>query len=129
MAEREKLAPRINASQRSKMDLEKLWLQPEFKRFLFYLLKRAGMYDLAYGTDGRHLPFVEGRRSLGFDILCTFGKSPDEAHALILAEAVKSQLEAPHARRPYERLSELDDDGKPDRPGDGIFLDYPADGE
>lgn len=135
-AEREVLKPRgvkMTRQLRAQFDVEKLWPQPEFKRFTFTLLESAGIYTGAYGTDGRHLQVAEGRRSLGFDILRTVEKIDPAAHALILAEETKTQQETPRARSQYDRLSELDDGprgsepGK--RPGDGLveFLDYSVD--
>lgn len=111
----------ISPVERAKLDLEKLWAMPEFKRFLFRIFVDAYMYTGTYGNDGRHLAFAEGRRSLGFDILRTVEKLSIDAQALILAEAAKSQLEAPNARS-YDRLSELNDQprGGSNRHGDGL---------
>jgi len=123
---------KITRAKRAQMDIEKLWLQPEFKRFLFTLLERAHIFSGIYGTDGRYLHFGEGRRSLGYDILRTVEQCSPDALALILAEEVKSQKEAPNAKPQFDRLRELrtDDDplgfGSYAPPGTGLYL-YGAD--
>ncbi|ODP39263.1 hypothetical protein [Sphingomonas turrisvirgatae] len=56
-----------------RQDMEFLVKRPEFLRFLFRSIQMAGVLDqttrATNGSDGRDLAFVEGRRSLGFDIL------------------------------------------------------------
>jgi hypothetical protein len=53
-------------------ELELLLTMPEFKRFVFAAIQRAGVLSQdgpAHGQAPRDLSFAEGRRSLGFDIL------------------------------------------------------------
>lgn len=54
-------------------DMQALIALPEFRRFLFRSIQLAGILTqtgrATTGSDGRDLAFVEGRRSLGFDIL------------------------------------------------------------
>lgn len=53
-------------------ELELLLTMPEFKRFVFAAIQRAGILSQegpAHGQAPRDLSFAEGRRSLGFDIL------------------------------------------------------------
>lgn len=53
--------------------MKELLAIPAFRRFLFRLIQTAGLLDYAKpatnGSEGRDLAFVEGRRSLGFDLL------------------------------------------------------------
>jgi hypothetical protein len=131
--DREVLTPRsrggIPAAERQRLDMEKLWPQAEFKRFLFTLLDGALIHTGITGTDPRHFIFGEGRRSLGYDILRLVEKIDPNAHALILTEGHKSQLEAPRAK-PYDRLSELDERRGARNPGEQPqFLDYSTDPE
>ena len=53
-------------------ELELLLALPEFKRFLFAAIQRAGILSQegpAHGQAPRDLSFAEGRRSLGFEML------------------------------------------------------------
>lgn len=52
-----------------KSDAATLLDQPEFRRFLFTAIQQAGIFDAANGHEGRDLNWIEGRRSLGFDLL------------------------------------------------------------
>lgn len=56
-------------SELNRSDLEALAADPKFLRFMFTVLSSAPMFSGTYGTDGRHLAYAEGRRSLGFDML------------------------------------------------------------
>jgi hypothetical protein len=121
------LSPKMDRFQRAKLDIEHLWQQPQFKRFLFTILDHGHIFSGAYGTDGRHLAFAEGRRSLGFDILRTVERHGSTgALAQILAEEAATQMEAPGGRRKYDRLSELDDGSgdRPERVDRPVHLDY-----
>ncbi len=50
-------------------DLAFLLNRSEFKTFLFTAIQSAGILDAANGHTGRNLDYLEGRRSLGFDLL------------------------------------------------------------
>lgn len=54
-------------------DMSELMAMPSFRRFLFRSVQLAGLLDYPKpatdGSGGRDLAFVEGRRSLGFDLL------------------------------------------------------------
>jgi hypothetical protein len=110
-------------------DIRHLWAQPQFRRFLSTLATYSGIQTGAYGSDGRHLAFAEGRRSLVFDILRTVERHHASTSALaqILAEELATQLETRNERRSdYDRHDELDPGGRDrsddvDRPQ---FLDY-----
>lgn len=51
------------------VDLSFLLGRHEFRKFLFTAIQSAGMLDAANGHNGRNLEFIEGRRSLGFELL------------------------------------------------------------
>lgn len=78
-------------------ELELLLTMPEFKRFVFAAIQRAGILSQegpAHGQAPRDLSFAEGRRSLGFDILqlAHLGQPEDvraaDPHALVTLNAV-----------------------------------------
>ncbi len=50
-------------------DAEYLMTRPEFRRFLFTAIQSAEILSAANGHSGRNLDFIEGRRSLGFELL------------------------------------------------------------
>jgi hypothetical protein len=87
------------------------------------------MFTGAYGTDGRHLPFAEGRRSLGFDIIRSAERTRPDALAAILATEMTALKEYPDGNT-HKRTDELDDNDKPigadgRAPGTGLaYLDY-----
>lgn len=63
-------------------ELELLLSMPEFRRFVFAAIQRAGILSQegpAHGQAPRDLSFTEGRRSLGFEILhmAHLGQSED----------------------------------------------------
>lgn len=121
----------------AKRDLENLMLLPSFQRFLYTIFESAPMLSGAYGSDGRHLPFAEGRRSLGFDILRSVEAIRPDALIAVLTAEHHAQLEYPDGRQPrYDPRDELADDGDPvgaegRRPGTGLvryeLVDYGRD--
>jgi hypothetical protein len=59
-------------SELPRTDAEFLLARPEFRRFIYVAIQSAGILaqqDIANGHLGRDLSFLEGRRSLGFDLL------------------------------------------------------------
>jgi hypothetical protein len=51
-------------------DMAELMALPSFRRFLFLLGQRAQIFEVgSTGSDGRCLEFIEGRRSLAFEML------------------------------------------------------------
>lgn len=129
----------IPRGQLARRDLEELMLDQRFLRFLSTVLETAGIHTGAYGSDGRHLAFAEGRRSLGFDILRSAEViRPDALLAILQAEldALKGHPDG----RPthYDRNLDLDDDDGPvgadgRAPGTGLvhaeFADYSRDAD
>lgn len=103
-------------------DAEKLLAIPEFKRFLFAAIQRAGCLShegSAHGHEQRD--FNEGRRSLGFDLLMMVHAGQPDAilsqdttaittlHAL-LVEVMQTPKEKPNVRRDdTRRYRDLDD--------------------
>ena len=106
-----------------------------FREFLFDLLDVCGMWQSAYGTDGRNLALAEGRRSLGLDILETAqGVRPDALLAIVQA-GMKARQETTSGRRTEPSDDDIDDgddtsgDDRRQRPAEGAdFLDYASDG-
>lgn len=115
-------------SERDNDDLAALMLQPAFRRFLFRVIESSGIHASAYGSDERRLNGIEGRRSLGFDML----RWADEAQRigagdglatlmqiLIEASASTSPSETQNGRpqRPHRNRNDelLDDDDEPVR--------------
>ena len=114
-----------------KADLESLILIPAFQRFMSTLLKNSGMFAGNYRADGRHLIFLEGRRSLGLDLLRAIEHVRPEALLVILTEEMKTLKEYPDGRRNYNRNDELDRDAAAIAGSDSraVFVDYSADGD
>ena len=107
----------------SREDAEALLARPEFRRFLFVAIQSAGLLSHegpAHGPIQRDLSFIEGRRSLGFEILQMVEQGQSEqlrtpgALATINAairEAMnpdpKERTREPRTRRdPYAELNE-----------------------
>jgi hypothetical protein len=123
--------PKLTRATVEQDDLRHLMDQPQFLRFLSTVLQDAAIFISAHGTETRTLHAVEGRRSLGLDILRKVeALRPDALEAILKAERL-TQMEAPNGRRNRtDRTAELDDpdDGKPiaerREPRDPRILDY-----
>jgi hypothetical protein len=119
----------------ARADWEKLFLDKSFLRVVFTILKTAGMFTGNFQPVERTHAFLEGRRSLGFDILRTAEKYLGPDALLRILEAESSTLkEAPSGRRtdyPDRRTDELGSvDNDVRQPGTGlVFLDYAGPGE
>jgi hypothetical protein len=106
--------------------------QPQFQRTLFTILDTAGMYTGNFQSDGRTHAFLEGRRSLGLDILRTAEKYLGaDAHLRILSAENETQKGAPNGHGTDDRDDDDGDDGNGDtlrEPGRGlVYLDYDRD--
>lgn len=109
-----------------KADLTALAADPKFNRFLFTILSSAPMFSGTYGTDGRHLAYAEGRRSLGFDILRSVElvAGPD-ALLRIIEAGTKAQKEYQDDVSTNEQDEELDAPRQRDvARGLSEFIDY-----
>ena len=103
-------------------DLASLLALSSFKRFVWRAVQASGIHASAYGSEDRRLNAIEGRRSLGFDMLrwvedaLRIGDGDGMAAlAIILLEASGSKPPAPKENRSdkaqrYDRNRELDDD-------------------
>lgn len=106
-------------------EAEILLSSPEFKRFIFAAIQKAGLLaheGPAHGQTPRDLSYAEGRRSLGFDILqmAHLGQ-PEELRAsdpgalstlnAVILSAMNAPKEKPRGRRSDDtrRFTELDD--------------------
>lgn len=105
-------------TEQERADLADLMTRPAFRRFLYRAIQNAGLWSAtANGSDGRNL-FLEGRRSLGLEILREVDEAqpaqfPDGTPGMTLmqlfSEAAQSQaLEKPNGRRsdPYRELGD-----------------------
>lgn len=112
-------------SELHKSDLTALAADPRFQRFLFTVFSSAPMFSGTYGTDGRHLPYMEGRRSLGFDILRSVElvAGPD-ALLHILAAGTNAQKEYQDDTPKDDTNEELDAPRERDAARGLEFLDY-----
>ena len=123
------MAGKVSRDQLAKMDLEGLILDQKFLRFLSTIRNSAGIEQTAYGSEERHLHFMEGRRSLWCDILRTVEQIAPDAILRILTEEMNALKETNNGRRTYDRLKLDDADGEhsADRPvaaERGELLDY-----
>lgn len=96
-----------------KGDPEFLLARAEFRRFLFTAIQIAGIFDAANGHEGRDINWVEGRRSLGFDLLRWSDEGQPEAlrtpNALatlnaIILEAMKTPIKEKVRGGRYDEL-------------------------
>lgn len=109
--------------------------RPEFRRFLHAAIQAAGILGqqtMASGADGALLAFLEGRRSLGFDLIALAHRGQDDAiraqdplglttmQAVLDAalSAKDNRLERPHSRTRYDELPD-DESGTDGQPGHG----------
>jgi hypothetical protein len=109
--------------------------RPEFRRFLHAAIQAAGLLGqqtMASGADGALLAFLEGRRSLGFDLIALAHRGQDDAiraqdplglttmQAVLDAalSAKDNRLERPHSRTRYDELPD-DEPGTDARNGSG----------
>ncbi|KQM18388.1 hypothetical protein [Novosphingobium sp. Leaf2] len=106
-------------------EVELLLSQPDFRRFVFAAIQRAGILSQegpAHGQTPRDLSFAEGRRSLGFEILqmAHLGQSEDVRNAdpsalVTLNSVIQTAVTAPKEKksaarsRDIQRYSDLDE--------------------
>ncbi|PTR06970.1 MULTISPECIES: hypothetical protein [unclassified Novosphingobium] len=99
--------------------------RPEFRRFLHAAIQGAGLLGqqaMASGADSALLAFLEGRRSLGFDLIALAHRGQEQAvrsHdplGLTTLQAVldaalcakENRLERPYPRTRYDELPDPD---------------------
>lgn len=111
----------MNNSTLHDADMAFLINRPEFRRFLFRSIQLAGILEQTgrgtTGSDGRDLAFVEGRRSLGFEILrmADAGQPAAQQHPLCLitlVAALREEIQSPKEEkiRGRNRYGSHDDD-------------------
>jgi hypothetical protein len=114
-------------SELHKSDLEALAADQKFLRFLFTVFSSAPMFSGTYGTEGRHLAYAEGRRSLGFDILRSVELVAGPETLLRIIEAgTKAQKEYQDDVSTDTTNEELDAPRQRDRAVGLDILDYSA---
>lgn len=111
-------------------DVESLMLIPAFRRFMYCVLMDANVLRGGYGANSATLPWWEGRRSLGLDLLATLqARVPDALLQVLTEEKATSQETTLGRRTADDRRDELrpgDPDGR--RRSDGYdYLDYGSD--
>lgn len=105
-------------------DVENLMLDPRFLRFISTTLETSGMLQPAYGADGRNLPYMEGRRSLGFDILSTLEAHRPDALVLVLQAELTALKENPDDKQAITTNLDTPAVHKRDRPHNVHTIDY-----
>lgn len=111
----------MTTEKQRRQDMAFLLARPEFRRFMFRSIQLAGILEhttrATNGSDGRDLAFVEGRRSLGFDILCEAdGGQPvpmqHPNHLMTLIAALTEEVQAPpeEKKRGDDRYGEQAED-------------------
>ena len=117
-------------SELHKSDLEALSADPKFLRFLFTVFSSAPMFTGTYGTEGRHLAYAEGRKSLGFDMLRSVELVAGPETLLRIIEAgTKAQKEYQDDISTDKTNEELDAPRQRDRAAGLDFIEYPATAE
>ena len=118
---------RLTREQLRDADIETLMLSAAFRRFAYCILMDANVLRGGYGANPALLPWWEGRRSLGLDILATLQSRVPDALLQLLTEEKATQQETTLGRRNSDRRDELGGGGDPDgrQRSDGYdYLDY-----
>lgn len=87
-------------------DREHLWKQPEFRRHLFELCSASGI--ARFTREEQHALFLEGKRSLGLEILGWFSAEA-EPH-----DAIAACIEARIIFTKGAKRDDRDDDPEPE---------------
>lgn len=108
----------------SREDAEFLLGRPEFKRFLFVAIQSAGVFYQNVSADGRlgrDLSFLEGRRSLGLDLLqmADAGQPEPLRTPTAIATLDAAIREAMNPPSPKDRKRDRKPDRYDDIPGSG----------
>jgi hypothetical protein len=80
------------------LDYKQLFAQPAFRRHLLHVVRLAGIFSPTAGAS-ETLPFREGQRSLGLDIIreasrgLPRGVSVEQAITLLLSEATPKETD------------------------------------
>jgi hypothetical protein len=103
---------------RDKADMVFLNARPEFARFLWRVIQKSGIFDIATdGSTDRHLAYAEGRRNLGLDILAMAEQGQPASHPngqpiLTILQVLREEANQPQEkvkRDRYDRTAELID--------------------
>jgi hypothetical protein len=108
-------------AKRDKDDMIVLLRLPEFRKFLFRVIQKGGLFDaVTDGSGGRSLDYFEGRRNLVLELLdmAESGQPINDAHSSgplltliqVLIEETQKPPEKPNGRRNSHDRN-LDDDG------------------
>jgi hypothetical protein len=110
----------VSLTDQERADLADLIERPGFRRFLFRVIQKAGIFEAtANGTDQRHL-VNEGRRLLGLEILREVEaamplQSPSGIPSLTVIQVLREEAQSPSKEKPSGRrpdtYSELTADG------------------
>jgi hypothetical protein len=96
--------------------MAKLLAEPAFRRFLWRLIERGGLFVTATsGADDRDLNFAEGRRSVTLEILTECEHFQEEQHPsglplLALIQTLREEVQTPQhlLEKPRGRRSRND---------------------
>lgn len=98
-------------------DMAELMEMRSFRHFLFRSIQKAGILSTATnGADGRNLDFLEGRRSLGFELLreADLGLPPvarSDLCILTMIAALREEAETPaKPEKKRDRYDGIDND-------------------
>lgn len=113
----------IDPDKRARLDAEHLLAQPEFVRFLWRAIQRAGIFNTTTdGSAGRDLGYFEGRRSLGLELLDMAesgqpASHPDKLPILTLLMVMREEAQSAQpvernrdSKNRTDRYSDLEDD-------------------
>lgn len=64
------------------------------RRFLWALISRTGVFASAFDTEALRMAFIEGRRSVGVDLLQMLQVKVPEGYLAMVQEAAKAVAEA-----------------------------------
>lgn len=92
--------------QQSVHDLRALMQEAAFRRVMLRLVSRSGILSSTFGPDSRTAAYLDGRRSLGLELLNEIDAIEPGALARILTEPLSTTREPKHVHRsdPLDQL-------------------------
>jgi hypothetical protein len=102
--------------ERRQIPADLAWLidKPAFRRWMLRLTQRSGIFASTFGADSRTTEYLDGRRSLGLELLNELAAIEPQALVRILSEPISTPREPKHDRHrdrnPYPDPDAGDDD-------------------
>lgn len=102
----------MDEAKQADADLRALMERPAFRRWLLRLVNRSGILQSTFGPDSRTAAYMDGRRSLGLELLKEADAIEPHALARILSEPISTPRDPKHDRHhstnPIDQLGDDD---------------------